>query len=102
MKIAVIKTGGKQYLVSPGQTIRVEKQLGQTGDTVSFDQVLLAGEDTQATIGTPTVTQTVTGTIAKQGRLRKVDVVKYKNKTRYKRTLGHRQYFTDVTIDKIA
>lgn len=103
MNLAVVKTGGKQYVVSAGDTIRVEKLVGDAGATVAFDEVLLVGDDKTVTVGLPTVAAaTVTATIVKQGRADKITVVKYKNKTRYRRTLGHRQSFTEVKIESIA
>jgi len=103
MKLAVVKTGGKQYVVQPGDTIRVEKLVGEDGATVAFDEVLLVGDDSAVTVGTPVVkTAKVTATIIKQGRADKIMVVKYKNKTRYRRKVGHRQSFTEVKVESIA
>lgn len=102
--IAVVKTGGKQYTVAEDETIRVEKLMGKAGDVVTFDDVLLISDEKGKALklGNPTVKNAqVTGEVVKQGRQKKVSVVKYKNKTRYKRTLGHRQYFTDVKISAI-
>ncbi|MFH1426170.1 MAG: 50S ribosomal protein L21 [Candidatus Kerfeldbacteria bacterium] len=104
--IAVIKTGGKQYKVSEGDTIRVEKMNdAEEGKSIAFDDVLFVGKEDgkTATIGTPTVKGAkVTAKVLKQGRARKVDVKKFKAKTRYSRTYGHRQPFTEVQIEKIA
>ena len=101
--IAVIKTGGKQYVVEADQTVRIEKKMGEPGSELKFDEVLLVADDkAKIKAGDPFLKgATVTGEIMKQGRSRKVTVTKYKNKTRYKRTLGHRQYFTDVKIKAI-
>ncbi len=101
--LAVIKTGGKQYVVSKGDKIRVEKLLGKEGSTVTFDAVLLKADPKGAKVevGAPTITGAVEGKILKQARARKVEVVKYKPKTRYKKVQGHRQHFTEVEITKI-
>lgn len=103
MKLAVVKTGGKQYVVQPGDTIRVEKLAGDDGATVAFDEVLLVGDDSTVTIGAPVVKEAkVIATVIKQGRADKILVVKYKNKTRYRRKVGHRQSFTEVKVESIA
>lgn len=101
---AVIFTGGKQYLVEEGQTIKIEKLDAEVGSEVTFDKVLMTakadGQDVE--IGTPFLPAKVTATVTSQGRDKKVLVVKYKPKVRYKRTIGHRQQFTEVKIGKIA
>lgn len=102
---AVIKTGGKQYLVKSGDTLKIEKIEGEEGAEVSFDDVLLAFDDKAADvkIGTPTLSgATVTATIEEQGRGKKIPIIKYKPKTRYRRNVGHRQYFTKVKIAKVT
>ncbi|MBX4200867.1 50S ribosomal protein L21 [Candidatus Parcubacteria bacterium] len=101
--LAVIKTGGKQYLVSPGDTIKVEKLETEEGKEITFDEVLLLDNDGVAQIGTPTVKgATVTGKVVKQGKGDKVIIFKYKPKKRYKRKIGHRQTFTEVEIINIG
>ncbi len=102
---AVIFTGGKQYFVEEGQTIKVEKLEAEVGAEVVFDKILLTakgdGQDVQ--IGTPFLEgKTVTATVKDQAREKKIRVVKYKRKTRYKRVIGHRQHMTTVTIGSIA
>ncbi len=100
---AVIQTGGKQYRVSQGDVVKLERLQGDTGTTISFDQVLLIGTDDDTKIGTPVVSgATVSGTILEQGRDRKVIVFKFRRRKNYKRKNGHRQYFTRVRIDEIA
>ena len=101
--IAVIKTGGKQYIVKEGTTLNVEKLSGETGGTIIFDQVLLMGDEGgEVKVGTPTVAGAkVEATILEQGRAPKITVIKYKRKVRYKRKVGHRQHFTKVKIEKI-
>ncbi|EKD67673.1 MAG: 50S ribosomal protein L21 [uncultured bacterium] len=102
---AVVFTGGKQYLVEEGNTLNIEKIDAEVGGTVVFDQILLTakadGQDVE--IGTPFLAgKTVTATVKEQGRAKKIRVVKYKPKTRYKRVNGHRQPFTTVMIEKVS
>lgn len=98
---AIIETGGKQYKVSVGDKVRVEKLDVKEGDKVTFDKVLAVG-DTDVTIGTPYVAgKTVTATCTKQGKATKVIVYKYKRKSGYHKKNGHRQLFTEVKIDSI-
>lgn len=104
MSIAVIKTGGKQYKVSKGDKVKIEKIQGEVGDKVEFDQVLLVSDDKGAklTIGQPTIKdKKVEAKILEQGRESKVTVMKYKRKTRYRRKQGHRQLFTKVEITAV-
>ena len=102
-KIAVIKTGGKQYKVKKGQTIKIEKLPGEKGGKVKFETLLIAGSDgKEVNVGKPSLGQKVEGKIIEQDRDKKITVIKYKNKTRYKRTLGHRQLFTKVEITSIT
>jgi len=99
---AVIKTGGKQYLVSPGDKIKIEKL--DTEDTeVIFDQVLLVVDDNKdVKIGAPLVEGAkVKAKIIKQDRAKKIIVFKYKPKKRYQKKMGHRQPFTEVEIEKV-
>ncbi len=98
---AIIATGGKQYKVSEGDVIRVEKLEAEAGETVTFDQVLVVS-DGELKVGAPTVAgAAVTGTVEKQGKAKKVIVYKYKRKTGYHKKNGHRQLYTQVKIDKI-
>jgi len=97
MKIAVIKTGGKQYLVTEGDTLNVEK-LGMESGTVSFETLLTDdGEVTE--VGAPLVSGKVTGTVVSEGKAKKINVVKYKAKSRYFKKRGHRQPFTKIKIE---
>lgn len=99
---AIIRTGGKQYRVSPGQTLDIEKLPITEGQPVVFDQVLLTS-DKELNVGTPLVSGAkVTGTVVKQALAAKVTGVKFHNKVRYRRTFGHRQPFTRVKIERIA
>lgn len=100
MKIAVIKTGGKQYKVAEGQNLKIEKIAGEIGEILKFP-ALLAAEDENIRIGEPELGEIVEGRIVEQGRAKKIRVVKFKNKTRYKRNIGHRQPFTKIEITKI-
>ena len=102
-KIAVIKTGGKQYKVKEGETIKIEKIDKKEGVNIKFETLLISSSDgKEINIGQPTLGEKVEGKIKEQNRDKKITVVKYKNKTRYLRTKGHRQNFTKVEILKIA
>ncbi|MDD6351432.1 MAG: 50S ribosomal protein L21 [Lachnospiraceae bacterium] len=98
---AVIQTGGKQYKVSEGDIINVEKLNVEEGQKVNFDQVLLVGGD-EMKVGNPVVSgATVEGSVLRNGKAKKVIVYKYKRKTGYHKKNGHRQAFTQVKIEKI-
>ncbi len=102
-KIAVIATGGKQYKVKEGETIKVEKLELAAGAKVNFDTLLVAESDGSAVeIGTPSLGEKVTAEVINTAQQDKVMVVKYKSKTRYKKTVGHRQLKTSVKIVSIA
>ena len=103
MNIAVIKTGGKQYIVSPGQKIKIEKIDSQEGDQVDLGDVLLYSDDKKTIIGQPLVIGAkVSAKIIKQDKAKKVIVYKYKAKKRYQVKRGHRQPFTFVEVQKIS
>ena len=97
---AIIETGGKQYKVSEGDVIRVEKLDAEAGATVTFDQVV-AVRDTDLKVGNDVANSTVTGTVMDQGKGKKIIVYKYKRKSGYHKKNGHRQAYTQVKIDKI-
>ena len=100
--LAVIRTGGKQYLISPGQKIKIEKVEAKEGSEIKFDEVLLLEKGKKLEIGTPLVKEVkVTGKIIRHGKAKKVIIFKYKPKTRYKVKKGHRQPFTEVEITEI-
>ena len=100
---AVFKTGGKQYRASEGDRLRVERLDGEPGQTVEFDQVLLVGQGAAVKLGAPWVAGgKVTAKVTAQGRAKKVEVVKFKRRTRYRRLKGHRQHYTEVEITGIA
>lgn len=99
---AIIKTGGKQYRVSEGDVIWVEKLPYSDGEKVSFDEVLLVGGDGEIKAGAPVVNgASVEGTVLKSGKSKKIIVFKYKAKKDYRKKQGHRQPFTQVKIEKI-
>ena len=97
---AIIATGGKQYKVSEGDVIKVEKLDVEVGASVTFDQVI-AVSDKKLKVAGDVENATVTGTVMDQGKARKVIVYKYKRKTGYHKKNGHRQAYTQVKIDKI-
>jgi large subunit ribosomal protein L21 len=100
---AVIQTGGKQYRVTPGELVKVEKLLGKTGDPVTFEKVLLTSDGETVNIGNPYLSDAkVQGRIARQGRDRKILVFKYKRRKKYRKKQGHRQAFTLIKVDEIA
>ena len=102
MTQAVIKTGGKQYLVKEGEKIKIEKIEKKEGEEVEFKEVLFLEKDGKIKIGKPLVEGAkVVGKVLKQGRSKKIIVFKYKPKTRYRKKKGHRQPFTEVLIEKI-
>jgi large subunit ribosomal protein L21 len=99
---AVIKTGGKQFQVSEGDVIQVEKLEGQPGDTVEIDEVLMLRTDDEIKIGTPMVEGVaVSGTIVDQVKGKKIIVYKFKRRKDYRRKQGHRQRYTNLRIDSI-
>jgi len=99
---AVIKTGGKQYLVSPGDKIKIEKIEGKVGKEINFTDVLLIQKNKKLEIGTPIIKNAkVVGKILEQDKGEKVIVFKYKAKKRYRKKTGHRQFYTKVEIKDI-
>ncbi len=100
---AIVETGGKQYKVSPGQTIEVDRLPAAEGETVELSRVLLISDDGDAVIGTPTVEGAkVTATCLGEKKGNKIIVFKYKAKTRYRRKKGHRQLYTTLRIEDIV
>lgn len=101
MKIAVIKTGGKQYKVAEGQNLKIEKINAEAGANLKFETLLVAdGEKLE--LGKPVLGELVQAKVIEQGRHKKVSVIKFKNKTRYKRNVGHKQPYTKIEITKIS
>ena len=99
---AIFQTGGKQYRVSEGDVITVEKIAANEGDVVTFDQVLTVVNDADVKVGTPVVEGAKnTEKVEKQDKAKKILVFKYKAKSNYRRRQGHRQPFTKLTIEKI-
>lgn len=102
MKYAVIRTGGKQYRVSEGDVVKVEKLPGQVGETINLSDVLFVGGNGEVKIGTPTLSGAqVTGEILAQGKAKKVMVFKKKRRKSYSRQHGHRQEQTTLKITAI-
>jgi len=100
---AIIETGGKQYKVTPGQTIDVERLDVAEGSTVDLDRVLLIAQGDRITVGSPTVSGAkVVATSQGEGKAKKIIVFKYKPKVRYRKKTGHRQSYTRLAIDKIV
>jgi large subunit ribosomal protein L21 len=100
---AVIKTGGKQYRVSPGDSIDVEKLAYEVGEQIELDQVLLVVNGSGAEIGQPLVEGAkVKATVTRQAKGRKVIIYKYRASKRYRRKRGHRQHYTRLRIDEIV
>ena len=100
---AIIKTGGKQYKVSEGDLVRVEKLAYEVGDTVDFDQVLLVSNDGELKVGSPLVEGAkVSATVEDQNKDKKIVVYKYKPKKQYRKKHGHRQPYTLVKINSIS
>lgn len=99
---AIFRTGGKQYKVSPGDVIRVERLPGEPGSTVEFNHVFAVRKEALTT-GTPLIENAkVKGTILSNARVERIRVLKYKRKKQYRRTLGHRQPFSEVLIKDIV
>lgn len=102
MQFAVIKTGGKQYLVAPGQKLKIEKLDAKEGGAVLFDEVLLFADGEDVKIGTPIVQGAkAEAKVLKQARAKKVIVFKYRPKARHRTKKGHRQHYTEVEITGI-
>lgn len=100
---AVIRTGGKQHRISPGQRLRVERLPGEVGDRITFDDVLMVNGGGEVSVGSPVLDGArVTAEVVGQTRARKINVFKYKAKTRYRRLRGHRQLQTDLRIAEIS
>ncbi|MBN1139051.1 MAG: 50S ribosomal protein L21 [Anaerolineae bacterium] len=99
---AIVQTGGKQYRVSPGDSIEVEKLPQEVGEQVELNQVLMVADGAKVRVGQPVVEGAkVRATVTRQAEGRKVIVFKYHNKNRYRRRIGHRQHHTRLKIDEI-
>ena len=99
---AIVRAGGKQYRVSAGETIYIERLETKLGQQVRLEDVLLVGDEGKVRVGSPKLAQAaVVGTVVEEGRDKKVRVFKYKKRKHYRRTKGHRQSYTAVKIDAI-
>jgi len=100
---AVFRTGGKQYRAAKGDVLRLERIEAEEGATVEFDQVLLVGEGSDIKVGNPVLSgAAVSGTVVRQGKSKKVPVVKFRRRQNYLRQGTHRQFFTEVEITSIT
>lgn len=100
---AIVETGGKQFRVSEGDVIRTDLIETEVGSSVTFDRVVLAADGDDVSIGTPVLSGvTVTGTVLRQAKDKKILVFRYKSKKRVRKLNGHRQRFAEIRIDKIA
>jgi large subunit ribosomal protein L21 len=100
---AVIKTGGKQYKVAPGEKLKVETLVADVGSTVSFEEVLMIGNGDQHKIGAPNIAGgKVTAEVVRHGRGDKVRIIKHRRRKNYHREMGHRQNFTEIQIKEIT
>ncbi|MCX6792887.1 MAG: 50S ribosomal protein L21 [Candidatus Falkowbacteria bacterium] len=102
MKFAVIKTGGKQYTVKEKDIVSIEKLVADDGGKVIFDTLMTFDDKGEIDLGTPTLGEKVEAKVISTAKTDKVSVIKYKNKTRYRRNVGHRQIMTKVEITKIS
>ena len=99
---AIVRTGGKQYRVEPGDVVRLEHLEAKPGSSVTLDDVLLVGGEGEVRVGAPRLDGvSVVGTVVEQGRDAKIRVFKYKKRKHYRRTRGHRQAFTAVRIERV-
>ena len=99
---AIIETGGKQVVASPGEVVRVESLAGEAGDAVEFDNVVAVNNDGEMLAGSELANAKVTGVIEDHGRGKKVIVFKFKRRKMYRNRNGHRQNYTDVKIQEIT
>ena len=96
---AVIVTGGRQYRVAQGETVRVDKLAGDVGSEIKIDQVLMVGEGEGVTLGAPLVAGAlVTAKVVKHGRADKIRIVKFRRRKHHRKEMGHRQHFTEIEI----
>ncbi len=100
---AVIQTGGKQYRVEEGTTLKIEKLELGTGESIEFDKVLMIQSDSETKIGQPYIESgKVTAEVVSQGRHKKVKIIKFKRRKHHMKQMGHRQYFTEIQITGIS
>ena len=99
---AVIATGGKQYKVTKGETLRVEKLDGEEGSSIKIDNVLMVADGDKISVGTPVLDKaSVTATIKSQGRGKKVEIVKFRRRKHSRSQMGHRQSYTEIEVTDI-
>ncbi|HEY8493984.1 MAG TPA: 50S ribosomal protein L21 [Myxococcota bacterium] len=99
---AVVRSGGKQIRVAPGESVWVEKLPGAVGEQITLDEVLLLGGEGEPRVGTPVVPGArVVATIVGEGRGEKITIFKYKRRKRYRRKQGHRQNYTQIRVERI-
>jgi large subunit ribosomal protein L21 len=99
---AVIATGGKQYRVTEGETLKVEKIAGEEGSEIELDQVLMVADGDNIQVGTPMLDKgTVTAKIVSHGRGKKVEIIKFQRRKHFRKQMGHRQSYTEIEISKI-
>jgi len=99
---AVVETGGKQYRVMQGETLRVELLTAEPGSSIEFDRVLLVGNGETVTVGSPLVSGAkVTATVKNHGRADKIRIVKFRRRKHHRKQMGHRQHYTEVEITGI-
>ena len=100
---AVIRTGGKQYRVMQGETLRVEKIEGDVGSAIELKDILMVGDGDKITIGAPSIKDAmVKATIKSHGRLEKIKIVKFRRRKHHRKQMGHRQHYTEIEINGIS
>jgi large subunit ribosomal protein L21 len=100
---AVVKTGGKQYRVEEGQTLKIEKLTAEQGASVNFSEVLMIVDGSESIVGNPYIDGgMVTATVKSHGRDRKIKVIKFRRRKHHRKQMGHRQYHTEIQITGIA
>lgn len=100
---AVIQTGGKQYRVTEGSKLRIEKLDVEAGATVDFDKVLMVSDGNEVTIGKPYVDGgKVTAEVLNQARAKKIEIIKFRRRKHYRKRMGHRQYYTEIRVTGIS
>ena len=99
---AVIATGGKQYRVTEGETLKVEKLAGEEGSEIELDQVLMVADGDNVQVGTPVLENgSVTAKIKSHGRGKKIEIIKFRRRKHHRKQMGHRQDFTEIEVTKI-
>ena len=100
---AVIRTGGKQYRVMQGETLRVEKIEGDVGSAIELKDILMVGDGDKITIGAPVIENAlIKATIKSHGRLEKIKIVKFRRRKHHRKQMGHRQHYTEIEINGIT